>query len=431
VFVPVGAMLLGAALVLLGHRMPGLITMYFGAQPGFNLYMKAVLSDAEISSAHGMRGVPAAFLVTTLQLLVAFLFMISAVAALWFTPWRYRIKSLKTQREWIAVLCFSAAFAANIGLNNLSLSYLPMSLNLTIRSCLPLVTLALQLLISRCQLGDTPPASCKEVGIMSFGVFCACLATMAKGEGSDSAKEWNRLYFGVAACCLSCAAAALNLVLVAAVGQKMKLNPVDSALYMALPAAFCLLPPAILVPHPVEWPGFKSLTDVQILGQVLELSPGTVAWLALSGVFGMAYNVLQFHLVQTFSAAHTAFAGNFNKAATIMLSICFGLESLPRKPWDHVMLIAVTGKVCAFACYSANRGAGRRRRSEHPGDGQEGDVDDSAAATRRRSILAAAKTSILAAAGKANILLKPSARKADSAPKRLDGVPQPTVTAGA
>ncbi|CAK0831559.1 unnamed protein product, partial [Prorocentrum cordatum] len=353
VLVPAGAILLGAALLLLGLRMPGLFALYFGAQTGFNLYMKVILSDADVAGALGLRGVPAAFLVTALQQLVAFVLLTGAVGALWLTRWRYRVKRLETPEEWVAVLCLSAAFGANIGLNNLSLSYLPVSLNLTIRSCLPLVTLAVQLVISRCRMGDAPPTSHTEVGLMSLGVFFACLATMAKGEGSHSAQEVSHLCFGVAACCLSCVAAALNMVIVAAVGQKMDMNPVDSALYMALPAALCLMPPAFFVPHPVGWPGFERLTDVQVLRQVLTLSPGTVGWLALSGVFGVAYNVLQFQLVQAFSAAHTAFAGNFNKGATIALSICLSLESLPPRPWDRVMLIALAGNVCAFACYSA------------------------------------------------------------------------------
>ncbi|CAK0898058.1 unnamed protein product [Prorocentrum cordatum] len=393
--VPACALLLGSALLLLGRRMPGLVALYFGAQAGFSLYMRVVLSDAEISRALGMRGVPVAFLVTAMQQMVAFLVLAAAAAALWFTPWRYRFKSLETPREWAAVVCASAAFAANLGLNNLSLSYLPMSLNITIRSCLPLVTLALQLIISRCRLGGTPPVSWKDVGFMSLGVLCACLATLARGEGSGSPQEWGRLCFGVAACCLSCAAAAASLLLVAALGQKMDLNYVDSAFYMALPAALCLLPPAVLAPHLVNWPGFESVTDVQIFRVVLELSPGTLAWLVLSGVFALAYNVLQFQLVQDFSATHAALAGNFNKSATIILSVCFGMESLPQRPWDRVMLLALVVNVCAFTCYS------RRCPGEHPSGGQEGGADAAELA----------------------------ARKAGGAPRALDGASQPTACA--
>eukprot|EP00971_Amphidinium_carterae_P173778 3444896-Amphidinium_carterae.1 len=49
-------------------------------------------------------------------------------------------------------------------------------------------------------------------------------------------------------------------------GTQMKLNPLDTVCYMALPAALFLLLPATLVVHPMgKWPGFPSMTDWEVL----------------------------------------------------------------------------------------------------------------------------------------------------------------------
>jgi len=64
------------------------------------------------------------------------------------------------------------------------------------------------------------------------------------------------------------------------------------------------------------------------------------------------YNVLQYGIVQTLSPAHTTFAGNFNKAATIVLSLLVGLESLPEGKWGPVMLFAVFGNIVAFTAFN-------------------------------------------------------------------------------
>mmetsp|Transcript_89308 Transcript_89308/g.261103 ORF Transcript_89308/g.261103 Transcript_89308/m.261103 type:complete len:533 (+) Transcript_89308:132-1730(+) len=352
--IPAGAFLLGGIVMLAGQRIAGLFSIYFGAQAGFSLYMKVVLSNAVVSKELHMKGVPAAFLVTAIQQVVAFVILAGVLLVLWLTPkeWlgmseAYRPKQLRTAKEWTAMLVFSVAFALNIGLNNFSLSLLTVSMNLIIRSCLPLVTLMVQLLT-----GTAGKVKGVEVALMAAGVFFAGLATVAKGHGSHGGAAASHLVLGVVMCSFSDIAAALNLVLASVFGTHMKLNPLDTTFYMAVPCAASLLPVVFLLHHPVEWPGAGSETDWWVFLKVLELSPSTLSLIGLSGLFAAGYNLLQYALVQSLSATHAAFAGNFNKAATIMLSMVLGLESLPSGAWSVLMLFAIVGNILSFTGYS-------------------------------------------------------------------------------
>ena len=129
-----------------------MLATYFAGQSSFALYMKLVLSEETVSREMNLRGMPAAFLVTAIQQVVAFLSLALVMALLYFSPYRYIPRKLKSWREVLAVLVFSAAVAVNIGLNNFSMSLLPVSLNLVIRSCIPLVTLVLQQLAKQFNL---------------------------------------------------------------------------------------------------------------------------------------------------------------------------------------------------------------------------------------------------------------------------------------
>jgi len=367
--VPVGALIVGVVIMMAGQKTAGLLAVYFGAQAGFSLYMKVVLSHASISEELGLKGVPAAFLVTAIQQIVAFVVLALVLLVLWVTPkeWLnlrepYRPKKLKSTKEWMGILIFAVAFAVNIGLNNFSLSLLTVSLNLIIRSCLPLVTLLVQLLC-----GMAGKIRSIEIMLMSAGVVCAGLATVAKGEGSHGGADSKHLFLGVAMCSLSDVAAALNLVLAAAFGTYMKLNPLDTTFYMAVPVALTLLPVAFYMQHPVEWAGTGPMTDWEVIKKVMELSPQTLALVGLSGLGAAGYNLLQYALVQSLSATHAAFAGNFNKAATIMLSICLGLETLPGGVWTFMMILAILGNIASFSFYSMLKGGAH-------GHGQSGEA---------------------------------------------------------
>merc|ERR1712060_963273 len=128
---------------------------------------------------------------------------------------------------------------------------------------------------------------------------------------------------------------------------------------MGIPATLLLLGPIFLYPHPVNWPNHGNMTDWSIFQIVLSKSPGTVGLAALSGALSLAYNTLQYGIVQYLSAAHVAFAGNFNKALTIPLALLVGLETLPPGKWGWIMLFACFGSIGAFAVYNmVSGGAG-------------------------------------------------------------------------
>jgi len=327
-----------------------------------------------ISEELGIKGIPAGFLVTAIQQIVAFLVLALIVAVLYFTPWRYTPRKLNSFKEFACVILFSFAFALNIGLNNFSLSLLAVSLNMIIRSCLPVVTLILQQMLGPCIPGIAGKVRAMEVTLMVAGVVFAGLATLAKSEASGSGSESKNLVFGVAMCALSDIAAAINLILAAMFGSTLNppLNPVDTIFWMAVPCGLFLLPASMMFSHPVDWPHFGQITDYEVVQKVMELSPTTMGWVLLSGFIAAGYNVLQYTVVQRLSAGHAAFAGNFNKAATIMLSICMGLEALPGGVWSTVMLLAILGNIGAFTGFSLLKSNDKKAASDTKSEVSQG-----------------------------------------------------------
>ncbi|CAE7744154.1 unnamed protein product [Symbiodinium sp. CCMP2592] len=364
-FIPTSAFLLGAMLLAAGHRMPGMLATYFAGQSSFALYMKLVLSEETVSREMNMRGMPAAFLVTAIQQVVAFLSLGLGMAFLYFSPYRYVPRALKSWREALAVLLFSAAVAVNIGLNNFSMSLLPVSLNLVIRSCIPLVTLVLQQLAQQLGLLTASPVGLLDVSLMVTGVACAAVSALAESATSGNGPA-PHLMLGVLMCSLGDIAAAMTLILMAAFGSTLDppLNPLDTIFYMALPCALTLLPASLYASHPVDWPNFGVLTDWEVYQKVHVLSPGTIFLVIASGIVSAGYNFIQYTVVQSLSASHAAFAGNFNKAATISLSICLGLETLPGGKWKFVMLLGIAGNILAFTAWSYLQAVRKQKTEE-------------------------------------------------------------------
>jgi len=366
VYIPLGAIAVGGLCILAGHKTLGLIAVYFGSQSGLSLYMKVVLSEAVISKELELNGIPAPFLVTGAQQLVAFIVIIPiCIVAGFAAPSSRGFRQLTTQREWVGVAAFSAAFAANFGLNNLSLSLIAVSLNLIIRSCLPIVTLGAQLLVGALFPGSKEASmrvKRSEVMFMLTGMAFAGIATVAGGAGgeADEAGDPTHYLFGVLVCVGSCFAAALNLVIARFLGKGMDLDPMEATLYTSLPSGFFLVVPALFAPHPVAWPHYSLITDWQVFMKIIELSPQTLGLVLLSGVFAALYNILQYLLVQYLSATHTAFCGNFNKAATIFLSIALGLEKLPEGIWGLIMILSVLGNILSFSGFSLMKAQERK-----------------------------------------------------------------------
>jgi len=354
-----GALALGFALYAFRGSSRGLETVatlliYFGAQSGMNIYMKSVMSKVVVDAEEGLKGVPIGFMLTSIQQLVAFVIFCCFLLAGRLLNSGYKAKKLASRKEYVAVLCFSATFALNIGLNNFGLSLVAISINLLIRSCLPLSTAVSQIAVgSILGLEKKSSISLIEWLLMITGVGCAGLATFAKNAASHR-EESAELVLGVLVLVASIFSGALNMVLAGVLGSEMKLNPLDTTCYMSLPAGLLLLLPALLVPHPMgSWRGFDAMTDWEVLGEVMARNPSALVPVLFSGVLAFVYNVLQYTLVHKLSAAYASFAGNFNKAATVFLSLLFGLEAVPAGSWGYVFIAAVVGNIGAFTAFSA------------------------------------------------------------------------------
>jgi len=158
------------------------------------------------------------------------------------------------------------------------------------------------------------------------------------------------------------------MALAGVLGKTNDLNPLDTVAYMAIPAAVFLLPLALFVQKPVpgEWPkvfGKSYMSDFEILHGVWTVNRTTIAWLALSGVFSLLYNIVQFTIVQTLSPAATCFGGNFNKAALIFLTLLLPflrVHELPGPPYIQVIWGAVIVNIAAFSYYSCLQIQGRK-----------------------------------------------------------------------
>merc|ERR1719246_109678 len=130
-----------------------------------------------------LKGCPAGFALTALQQLVSFVLFMIYFVSVYFTKHKYTPKELKTWFEWISVAIFGCVFAANIALNNFSLGYISIGVNLIIRSCLPLSTYFSQYLLSKCDLYTAKAIDAIEIGLMTIGVICAIAFTVSDFEG--------------------------------------------------------------------------------------------------------------------------------------------------------------------------------------------------------------------------------------------------------
>jgi len=338
----------------------GKVCIFFGAQTFMNLYMKVVLSGSIVSRELHLKGYPAAFAVTGIQQVASFAIILLGIAILWFSPWRYKPVIVDTKLGWLTVLAFSVTFTLNISLNNFSLSLLPLSVNLIMRSCSPLSTFLCEIAMDRLSGRSVKNINTVEVSTMLLGIVCAGLAVVGKTQISKASADpeaGSNVVLGVLVCLASLASASLNMALVGLMGTSLKMNPIDTALYMAPPSALMLLVPIFFMPHPTEWPG-AMLTDWQITKTVAEHAPDVLGLAFLSGVFAVAYNVLTYFFVQTLSATHAAFASNFNKAATIGIAVMVGLETLVLQGWGIIMAAGIAGNIGAFTAYSVVKASG-------------------------------------------------------------------------
>jgi len=349
----------------------GKLVLYFGAQSFMNIFMGWVfrtnvtvpkgyeLPDGT-ALAHDLHGCPVGFALTAMQQVISFLCFIVLYAVLYNTSYRIEPKQIKSLKEVGSICIFGCVFALNIALNNFSLGYISIAVNLIIRSCLPLTTFLSQQMLAKIDLYPKKACNPVELSLMGAGVVCAAAFTIAKIMGSSSAgHSSSNMILGVVMCLASLLCGSLNLALAGVLGE-MKLSVYDTVAFMSVPAFIFLLPFVVFLQKPVpgEWPqvfGVETASDWEILVKVYYIAPSTFALFALSGVFSFLYNIIQFSIVHTLSPAATAFGGNFNKAALVFLTLVLPflqVHELPGPPYIIVIWLSVLGNVAAFSAYS-------------------------------------------------------------------------------
>jgi len=364
--------------VMMQSKTPSIVTvgklvLYFGAQCFMNIYMgwvmrtsvtvpKGTVLESGYTLQKDLTGCPAGFALTAMQQVISFVVFCLFYVSVYPTPYRYRPKALNSAFEVFTVIIFGCVFALNIALNNFSLGYINVAVNLIIRSCLPLTTFLSQQVLAMFGMYTRKPCRCLEISLMVIGVFCAGAFTTARIMGTAAkgdAKESGMQFLGVCVCLLSLLCGSLNLALAGVLGQN-KLNVYDTVAYMAIPATVFLAPIALFVQKevPGEWPkvfGKDTMSDWEIISGTWALNKTTMAWLILSGVFSFLYNIVQFSIVHTLSPSATAFGGNFNKAALIFLTLLLPflrVHELPGPPYIQVIWGAVIINIMAFSYYS-------------------------------------------------------------------------------
>jgi len=321
-----------------------LILIYVSFQAIMNLYMKFITSTIFI--APGLSGIPAPFLVTGLQQLVALILFLLAMKA-------RRIPVFKrpswTWREYALIFSLSVAFSLNMGFNNLSMAFIPLSVHQVIRACMPLATAVLQKLVGR-----NLDASPLEWFVMLAGVCCAMGSVFAKVEGQLALG--GSFIFGACVCFCSVFCGAIDLVLKQAVKADLQLSPMSAMGYMAFPTFVLLTLPGCFWQHPAPpaWVSQLSitatLTDLDIAAKALELRPAVLGFAALSGILAFGYNTYTTYLAGRLSATTTSLAGNF--PTTVLISLFVLERQFPSGIWGIVFWTCIGGNISSFVAYN-------------------------------------------------------------------------------
>merc|ERR1719422_496086 len=278
--IPVLGLVIGGTwMLMVPTSITAKLVLYFGAQSFMNIFMSWVLKihetipagtmitkgDRQFELQDSLTGCPAGFALTALQQVVSFVLFLLFFIAVYWTPKRYMPKKLGTASEILSVAIFGCVFAANIALNNFSLGYISIGVNLIIRSCLPLSTYVSQQFLAVFGMYPFKEFKILEVSLMAIGVFCAAVFTWASFGGNFSAGTG---FLGVLACVGSLLCGSLNLALAGVLG-KNDLSVLDTCAYMSVPATAFLLPIIFFMSKPVPeaWAniGEKHMTDWAIL----------------------------------------------------------------------------------------------------------------------------------------------------------------------
>lgn len=332
----------------------GLVFMYILFQAALNVYMKYIMSGIPVAPGLDLFGLPASFLITGLQQLVALCLFCVFLRLGRFVGSATPNRSSAKQR--LCIIALAVAFSLNMGLNNLSFAFIPLSVNQVIRACMPLATAILQALMR-----GRHDVSATEWTCMIVGVLCAIATVVARTEGQLAAS--SDFLFGALLCVGSVFCGAADLVMKQMVGTELKLSPLKAMGSMALPSFLFLLVPGFLLQHRVSDSWAAELqsntgwtTDADVLWRGASLNAGILAWIVGSGVLAFGYNIFTTYFTVKLSATTASLVGNFPTSTLVSLLL---LERTgPSGLWSVLLWASVSGNVASFAAYNFFR---RRR----------------------------------------------------------------------
>merc|ERR1719433_2669818 len=190
--IPILGLLVGFAMMQVPKvATVGKLVLYFGAQSFMNIFMGWIFRThvtlaAGSTLASGkilpkdLHGCPVGFALTAMQQFISFFCFLILYAALYATPHKITPKRISSMKEVVSIVIFGCVFAMNIALNNFSLGYVSIAVNLIIRSCLPLTTFLSQQGLSFFNLYPRKPCHPLDISLMVIGVLCAAAFTTAK-----------------------------------------------------------------------------------------------------------------------------------------------------------------------------------------------------------------------------------------------------------
>ena len=323
------------------------ISMYTLGSMGLNLLMKFLFSHMQLRISVGqlcVYGLPAPLFWTATQQAIGFGCFAASLVMHRYSQGRFGYQppslNLSTMKQ-VSLLALS--FAASMGLNNLSLSLVNLSVNNMIRSTSPLTTAAAATIWT----GKAPSSEqWVLVGLGTVFVFINVLSSRPAPAMQSS------FTLGVAAGFLSTLGGASMFVIVELFKtSRTKLNAVDSMGYMSLPAAVLLTPWIFIFPHATgNWLDGADRTDFALAGMVSDRAKLTGA-VVVGGIAAYGYNILQFYTVQELSSTQTAFASNVSKATLVLVAWMY-LEETSSSLQSSLVILSAAGGLACFLLYS-------------------------------------------------------------------------------
>eukprot|EP00884_Botryococcus_braunii_P008773 jgi/Botrbrau1/17898/Bobra.0432s0003.1 len=237
--------------------------------------------------------------------------------------WSYRQLHWSTlQSQWRGIAAMAACKAANIGLNNMSLVLITLSLNQIIRSSIPVAAALLAL-----ALGGSLPSGFEllSLSILATGVGLGCW------DGSVQSSPR-----GVALCVAGTLAAAAMLNFSGRVLSE-KVDVLRLTFYTS-PLSIVLL-----------LPFFAAFEAKPLVAYLAQEGHSVVWWIAAGGINAVAYNLVHYLMIQTTSAVTTPVIGSIKVVALVVLSAALLGEATV---FTVTMTIGCTLAVSGFALYS-------------------------------------------------------------------------------